>query len=740
MREFSGTWMRHSGDFWGGFSAMLVALPASVAFGVTVYAAIAPHYAAFGALAGVLGAMALGLIAPTFGGTDRLISAPCAPSAAVLSAFAIEMVRQGVAPASIVLLMTVLGILTGVLQVLIGFLGIGRLIKYIPYPVVSGYLSGVGLIIIAGQIPNFAGAPAGAGWRQVLMSPQHWDWRGLAIGGATVIAMFVSARVANTRKVLPATVVGILAGILVYAGIAVWDTSLLQLEGNPLVVGPLGATGEGYVDLITERWYQMGEMKLSQVGGLVGSAITLAALLSIDTLKTCVVLDQKTRTRHDPDRELAAQGLANIVASTIGGMPGAGTMGASMVNLASGAQTRISGVVEGVTTVIAALVLGAFVAWIPVATLSGVLIVVGLRMIDTDPLRFLESRSTVLDFSVVLAVVGVALTVGLIAASGVGVILSVLLFLREQVGGNVIRRKSFVGQRSSTWYRPENEMRILEEKGDSAVIFELQGSLFFGTAQQLYRTLEPELSTTSYMILDMQRVQSVDVTAAHTLNLVRDVLAERQVPLLMSNVREQLPNGRNLREFLELAGLDPADGRVMYFPTLEAAIEWVEDRLLGGSQTEAQDDLPPLELHEIELFKGSKPDTLADLEGCLEKRSWKAGETIYARGDTSADLYLIRKGEVKILSRVGRGASLKHVATFGRGEFFGGLAFLDHRPRGNDAVATRDCDMYVLTLEKFNFLAEEHKRIAFVLVSLLARTMATRLRHTDDELTLLQEN
>ncbi len=162
MRELSGTWMRHSGDFWGGFAAMLVALPASVAFGVTVYAAVAPHYAAFGALAGVLGAMALGLIAPTFGGTDRLISSPCAPAAAVLSAFAIEMVGQGVDPASIVLLMTVLGILTGAIQILIGFLGIGRLIKYIPYPVVSGYLSGVGLIIIGGQIPKFAGVEVGA--------------------------------------------------------------------------------------------------------------------------------------------------------------------------------------------------------------------------------------------------------------------------------------------------------------------------------------------------------------------------------------------------------------------------------------------------------------------------------------------------------------------------------------------------------------------------------------------------
>ena len=162
MRELAGTWMRHSGDFWGGFSAMLVALPAAVAFGVTVYSAISPQYAAFGALAGILGATALGLIAPTFGGTDRLITAPCAPATAVLSAFAIQLVSQGVQPVAVVLMMTVLGILAGMIQILIGFLGIGKLIKYIPYPVVSGFLSGVGLIIIGSQLPKFAGAPAGS--------------------------------------------------------------------------------------------------------------------------------------------------------------------------------------------------------------------------------------------------------------------------------------------------------------------------------------------------------------------------------------------------------------------------------------------------------------------------------------------------------------------------------------------------------------------------------------------------
>jgi len=737
MRELSGAWMRHSGDFWGGFAAMLVALPASVAFGVTIYAAIDPHYAAFGALAGVLGAMALGLIAPTFGGTDRLITAPCAPAAAVLSAFAIDLVQQGVSPTSIVLLLTVLGILTGTLQILIGFLGVGRLIKFIPYPVVSGYLSGVGLIIIGSQLPKLVGAADGNRWYKVIFSPELWDWRGVAIGGATIIAMLFSSRI--SRKI-PGTIIGIACGALTFAGLALFDPSMATLENNPLVIGPLGATGEGYITLITDRWQQIGELRLSQVGSLFTSALTLAVLLSIDTLKTCVVLDRLTRSRHDSDRELAAQGLANMTASIVGGMPGAGQMGATMVNYSSGAKTRISGVIEGLTSVVAALALGSFIAWTPVATLSGVLIVIGLRMIDTDPLRFLESKSTAIDFVVVLAVVGVALTVGLIAASATGVILSIMLFLREQVGGTVVRRKSFVGERSSAWYRPENEMRLLEKKGQSAIIFELQGSLFFGTAQQLYRTLEPELATTEYLILDLQRVQSVDVTAAHMLNLVRDALSERNVPLLLSNVRERLPSGRDLREFLELSGLRADDEHVIYLPTLEAAIEWVEARLLGDSKRPDADEQPPLELHEIELFKGSKPDTLVDLEACLEKRSFKAGETIFSCGDPSNDLYLIRKGEVKIVGSVGQGGAMKHIATYGRGDFLGGQAFLDNRQRSNDAIAIRDCDMYILSLEKFNYLADEHKRIALVLMTKLARLLSIRLRHVNEELTLLQDN
>ncbi|HNG87849.1 SulP family inorganic anion transporter, partial [Accumulibacter sp.] len=155
---------------------MLVALPSAIAFGVTIYAAIGPAYAGLGALAGILGATALGLVSPALGGTNRLITAPCAPAAAVLSAFAIELVHSGVAPASIVLMLTALGLVSGLVQLMLGFMGIGSLIKYIPFPVVSGYLTGVGLIIIGSQIPKFLGVASGTTWWRALISPELWRW------------------------------------------------------------------------------------------------------------------------------------------------------------------------------------------------------------------------------------------------------------------------------------------------------------------------------------------------------------------------------------------------------------------------------------------------------------------------------------------------------------------------------------------------------------------------------------
>jgi SulP family sulfate permease len=723
------------GDFWGGLAAMLVALPASIAFGVTVYAALGPEHAASGALAGIIGATVIGLVASWLGGTERLISAPCAPAAAVLSAFAIELVQRGVGADQVIVLLLLVGLVGGLMQLALGLLGVGGLIKYIPYPVVSGYLTAVGLIIIGSQIPKALGAPTGMPWLEAVQSPGTWDWRAILVALVTATVATTAPRV--TQRV-PGIILGILAGLLTFGGLALADSSLRGLAGNPLVVGAIGIKGGGIWGALAGNWAVHARLAMASAVEVAATAATLGVLLSIDTLKTCVVLDKLTRSHHDSNRELIAQGAANLAANALGGISGAGQMGATLVGLNSGSCTRSAGLVEGAMALVAALLLSQFIAWIPVATLAGILVVIGVRMIDREPLHFLESRETMLDFTVVLAVVVVALTVSLIAASAVGVALSMILFVREQIGAPVVRHKADLQYMSSSWHRPEREVALLEQNGGQAVVFELQGSLFFGNTYQLYADLEHEIGTRSYVIIDLRRVRSIDVTAAQLFRQIRDTIRERGAKLVFSGVKENHRSGRNLREFLGQSGVwHPASKTVRIFTDLDAAIGWVEDRLVGAL------DLPPEEqesmpLHEMDLFAQHKDETIRELESVMEVRRFSAGDIIYARGTPGDELYWVRRGTVRLVAPIEANRT-KPVASFGRGDFFGGLAFMDNQARPHDAIALTDTAVYVLTRDQFAQLALVHRKLAFNLANSMARTFAMRLRRAERKIAMLQE-
>jgi SulP family sulfate permease len=284
--------------------------------------------------------------------------------------------------------------------------------------------------------------------------------------------------------------------------------------------------------------------------------------------------------------------------------------------------------------------------------------------------------------------------------------------------------------------RLPEEMHILEKCGDRVAIFELQGSLFFGTTDQLYTALESDLKTRTYVILDMRRVQSVDVTAAHVLELIEDMLSERDAYLIFSHLPQQVPVGQDMRQYFDEVGLVRKEHHVRAFGELDAALEWVENRILAEARL-ARLEEHPLELKEVELFKGRKQETLAALEACMDKRSFKAGEPIFRLGDTGDELLLIRRGSVRILLPL-EGEQAHHLATFGRGDFIGEMAFLDNAPRSANAVAFTDTDIYALSRRRFDALASEHKRLAINLFDALARMLAIRLRYTNSELRLLQ--
>ena len=724
-----------AGEFWGGLAAMLVALPSAIAFGVTIFVPLGGTYAAQGAVAGILGAIALGLVAPAFGGTSRLITAPCAPAAAVLAAVTIELSRKGVAPESALLMLVLIGLLCAVLQLAFGAVGLGRLIKYMPYPVVSGYLSGVGLIIIVSQVPKFLGVPKGTGFWSALAASPMWQWQSIAIGAVTVAVMVGAPKL--TRAV-PAAILGLAAGVLAYFGLALADGSLLVLAGNDFIVGPIGGSGAGFLDTLFARWKSMSGLSAGDLRDVIIPAATLAVLLSIDTLKTCVVLDALTRSRHDSNRELIGQGLGNLAATFVGGVPGAGQMGATLVNISGGAQTRLSGFIEGVLVIAAFLMLGSLIAWVPIAALAGILIVIGFRMFDWTTLHLLRSRSTVLDFVVIVAVVIVAVTISLIAASAVGIALAIFLFIREQVGGSIVRRETYGNQMFSKQMRLPEEMAILEKRGDRTAIFELQGSLFFGTADQLYTAIEPGLKTRTYIILDMRRVQSVDFTAAHMLEQLEAMLAERNGLLIFSQLPRNVPSGRDMQQYFDQVGLVKSERHARAFNELDEALEWVEDRILDEERIEKALQ-KPLELREIDLFRSRKEQTLAALEACMEKRSYKAGERICARGDAGHELFLIRRGAVRIMLPLSDKQG-HHLATFGRGDFFGEMSFLDRGLRSADVVAFTDADLFALSRERFDAFAEDHKKLALSMLDALAKALAIRLRYANAELRVLEES
>ena len=723
-----------AGDFWGGFAAMLVALPSAIAFGVTIYSVLGGAYVALGAMAGILGATAIGIVASSFGGTNRLISAPCAPAAAVVSAFAIDAMHSGTPVDTTLLLLTLLGLLAGLMQVLFGVLRLGRLIKYMPYTVVSGYLSGVGLIIIGSQVPKLLGTPKNLHFWAALAAPEHWRWQGIVVGVVTMVVMLGAPRVV---KAVPAAILGLTAGIAAYFGLALLDPALFNLPGNTLVVGALGGGGDGgfFAGLIG-RWSSFAGVGIGQLQMLVIPALTLAVLLSIDTLKTCVVLDALTRSRHDSNRELIGQGLGNLASSAIGAIPGAGTMGATLVNISGGASSRFSGLIEGVLALLAFLLLANFISWVPVAGLAGILIVIGVRMIDRNSLNYLKSRSTMLDFAVIVAVIGTALTVSLIAASGVGIVLAVMLFIREQIGGSIIRRKLLGNETFSKRIRTHEEMEILTAHGDRAAIIELQGSLFFGTADQLYLSLEPELKARDFLILDMRRIQTVDVTAAHLLEQVKDMMVERKGFLIFSQIPPNLPSGRDLQQYFDQVGLIHEGSAVRVFPALDDALEWVEDRIIHEAEF-SRDEETALELHEVELFAGRKEQTLAALEQCMEKRHVAVGDSIFSRGDAGDELFLIRRGAVRIVLPLNDRQS-HHLGTFGRGAFFGEMAFLDGEVRSANAIAFTDTELYVLSRRAFDKFAEEHKKLGLRLMEGIASVLASRLRYTNAELRVLE--
>ena len=722
------------GDCWGGLAAMLVALPSAIAFGVLVYSALGPEHAGAGALAGILGAAALGIVAPLVGRNGGFITAPCAPAAAVLAAMAVEMMAKGDLSAERVLsLLALTALLSAFFQLGFGVFRAGNLIKFIPYQVVSGYLSGVALIIAVGQLPKLLGLPKDISLWLGLITPQAWNWTSISVGLVTISVMAGASRI--TQKI-PGAILGLAAGIGTYFATALFNSDLLKLTSNRLVIGPIESS-DSFVNAVTERAMSLFLISPEDVSTLLVSALTLSVLLSVDTLKTGVVLDALMRRRHNSNRELMAQGSANFAAFMAGGMPGAGTMGATLVNFTSGGRSYWSGVAEGVLVIAAFVLFGQLIAWVPISALAGILLVVAFRMFDRGIFRLVLHRGTRIDFIVIAAVVAVA-QIGLIVASAVGIGLAILLFIRDQIRGTVMFSKQDLRTTHSKRRRLEGERDVLQAEGGRAQVVQLQGNLFFGTTDQLFSQLESDLSRLQFLLLDLRRVQSMDYTAAHLFEQMRQRLKDHGGELLFSGMPSSVPTRPDLDRYMADLGMVSTRGGIQVFDTRDSAIEWMEDRLLGIAGVMTQEDARSLDLAEIDLLSGIDPASLADLRKVAHELNVPAGSRICSLGEEGAEMYLLRRGRVHVLLPL-EGNKRHHLATFCQGDFFGEMAFLDRERRSADIETATPCELYTLSRQDFDAILKEKPTLGARLFEQLAKAVSSRLRNADTELRALEE-
>lgn len=475
------------GDVFGGLTAGIVALPLALAFGVASGA---------GAAAGLYGAIVLGFVAALLGGTRMQISGPTGPMTVV---FASVLVAVG-GDLTVALAAVLVG---GIVQVLLGVARVGGLVRFIPYPVVSGFMSGIGVIIILLQLaPAFGVAPQASPLAAIARLPQlvpNVDGQALLLALLTLLIVFRIPM--SISRVVPAPLVALISMTLlsVVAGFSV-----------PVI----GEIPMGLPDL------RLPHFTLDTWTTVLILGVTLALLGSIDSLLTSLVADSVTRTRHEPNRELIGQGVGNLLCAFVGGLPGAGATMRTVVNIKAGGRSRVSGVVHSLFLL--ALLLGAapLATQIPLAVLAGILIKVGVDILDYRLLRLLRTAPRT-DITVMAAVFLLTVFVDLIVAVGAGVVLSMAFIIRQLIGQASFR----------IW--PADEKGEGSGMQDGVRVLEVSGPFFFGSTSQLLDRVDQVMGT-RVVVFDCTRVPFMDLSALFALEEMVEHLAAMGIPAFVA--------------------------------------------------------------------------------------------------------------------------------------------------------------------------------------------------------------
>ena len=624
MTQKTGFFSNIRGDFFGGLTAGIVALPLALAFGLS---------SGLGPDAGLYGAIFLAFFAALFGGTNTQISGPTAPMTAVSMVIIATIVQENngsVEEALPAILMVFL--LAGIILVGLGLIGVGRYIKYIPYPVVSGFMTAIGVIILITQLLPMMGYypsedpelidrfmpqaeevlldkilkdEAGEGilvlevFEETIRRAKAVNQNDIRLEAQTLASDYSSGVIGSVRTFGRALrninwtefLLAIFTILIIYGfkritkAIPSTLVALLVVSGTAYVLQINGVINYRAIPEIPSgfpipRLEIFTGFKLGSIVPYIATAFSLALLGAIDSLLTSIVADNLTKTKHKPNKELIGQGIGNSIAAIFGGIPGAGATIRTVVNIQSGGKTRLSGMIAGILLLVILLLLGPVASQIPAAVLAGILITVGIGVMDYKGLRAIPkiSRDEVI---IMLITLVLAVVWNLVYAVGIGLILSAILFMKK-MGDSTAKESEIRKLKEHTedkilW---KDEITFPEKFKEEVYIKHLNGPLFFGFTSEFQDLINKIPDTASHVIFRMDRVPYIDQSGLFALEDAFLDMEEKDIHALIVGLQDQ--PGFMIRRIGITRELVPEDH---IFPDFDSCVRWINENVI--------DEYPP---------------------------------------------------------------------------------------------------------------------------------------------------
>ncbi len=702
----------------GGTLTAMLALPGVLACALVVVApldrALFP-LAVQSALVGALGASFLGC---WLTGIRGQLSGPKITLSLLIAA---ELaLTPNITPATFLVLIGALTALTGVMQMIMGALRLGSVVRYLPYPVLAGFLMAVSIaalwsqlpLVLAGLVPGFAG-------RDDLPQP------------VSVLAIAVTVAVAlSSGKLLPrvpSSIAGLVVGVAAFYAIGYLLTPSFSYVNKAME--QFGLSGSALT------LYGMHELPLTRQ--LLPQALALAVLASLDSLMSAAAIHKMTGRALNANRELVGQGFCNILIGFAGGLPISGSQLRSEESIRIGSTTEAASIVDGIIVLMVVLLGVAVLAKIPTAVIVGILIAAVLGSLKSwgiDPVvRIARSliqggkrRVLIGDLATLGGVLAVGLIFGPSAGVAVGVLAAMVLFIVKS-GSSVVHSTSTLQTRRSTLQRNAVANALLHAGGAQTAVIELRGALFFGSSFAFSQDAAARIPARGTLIVNLEEVNDIDSSGAAALCDVARACREKRSNLWLAGRR--VVDGHN--SVLGASGLFDVIAPNQVIDTIDHALERSEQMILHDADDTTRHVGVPLA--RAGLFQGFGKEDMTVVRSFFEERHLSSGETLFNKGDPVDGLYVIDQGQIGVRIEDVHGVS-RRIAAFTPGTMIGEIAFIEGGNRSALVVAEEESRLWLLKRDRLGEIEKVDPKIVHKLIVNITREIAARLRHTTDDL------